>query len=71
MKIDLMDMQEYIARYRDEVTRIESEIDEHIEDYWQAEKEKDIVIELFILEKMKENGLMIEEDNEDDEFIDF
>lgn len=72
MKIDLMVAQEYIAKYRDEVTEIENAVDELIEDYYLAEEEKDIRVEAFIISKMKEDGLEFElEDDEDDEFIDF
>ncbi|XTR36477.1 hypothetical protein ACQQ2T_07885 [Paraclostridium tenue] len=71
MKIDLIVTQEYIAKYRDEITEIENDVDKLIEDYYSAEEEKDIRVEAFILSKMKEDGIEFEEDNEDDEFIDF
>lgn len=70
MKIDLIVAQEYISKFRDEVTEIENTVDELIEDYYSAEEEKDIRVEAFILSKMKEDGIELE-DNEDDEFIDF
>lgn len=70
MKIDLIVAQEYISKFRDEVTEIENAVDELIEDYYSAEEEKDIRVEAFILSKMKEDGIELE-DNEDDEFIDF
>lgn len=72
MKIDLILTQEYISKFRDEVTEIENAVDELIEDYYLAEEEKDIRVEDFIISKMKEDGLEFElEDDEDDEFIDF
>ncbi|WP_290060232.1 hypothetical protein [Paraclostridium bifermentans] len=71
MKIDLMVAQEYIAKYRDEVTEIENAVDDLIEDYYLAEEEKDIRVEAFIISKMKEDGLEFELEDEDDEFIDF
>lgn len=71
MKIDLMVVQEYISKFRDEVTEIENAIDELIEDYYLAEEEKDIRVEAFIISKMKEDGLEVELEDEDDEFIDF
>ncbi|MCU9811203.1 hypothetical protein [Paraclostridium sp. AKS81] len=72
MKIDLILTQEYISKFRDEVTEIENAVDELIEDYYLAEEEKDIRVEAFIISKMKEDGLEFElEDDEDDEFIDF
>lgn len=71
MKIDLILAQEYIAKYRDEVTEIENAVDELIEDYYLAEEEKDIRVEAFIISKMKEDGLEFELEDEDDEFIDF
>ncbi|MBX9179356.1 hypothetical protein HCG68_00095 [Paeniclostridium sordellii] len=70
MKIDLIVAQEYISKFRDEITEIENAVDELIEDYYSAEEEKDIRVETFILSKMKEDGIELE-DNEDDEFIDF
>lgn len=70
MKVDVMDMQYYIEKYRDQITRIENEIDEMKLDYWSSEELKDELVENFILSKMKENGIEVE-DNEDDEFIDF
>ncbi|CEK33565.1 MAG: hypothetical protein ACLTUN_07390 [Paraclostridium sordellii] len=70
MKIDLIVAQEYISKFRDEITEIENDVDELIEDYYSAEEEKDIRVESFILSKMKEDGIELE-DNEDDEFIDF
>ncbi|QYE96681.1 hypothetical protein [Paraclostridium sordellii] len=70
MKIDLIVAQEYIAKFRDEITEIENAVDELIEDYYSAEEEKDIRVEAFILSKMKEDGIELE-DNEDDEYIDF
>lgn len=70
MKIDLIVAQEYISKFRDEITEIENAVDELIEDYYSAEEEKDIRVEAFILSKMKEDGIELE-DNEDDEFIDF
>ncbi|MBC6003383.1 hypothetical protein H8891_06185 [Paeniclostridium sp. NSJ-45] len=71
MKIDLMVAQEYIAKYRDELTRIENEIDELCLDYYEGEELKDQKVEEFILSKIKEDGIEFEEDNEYDEFIDF
>lgn len=71
MKIDLMVAQEYISKFRDEVTEIENAVDELIEDYYLAEEEKDIRVEAFIISKMKEDGLEFELEDEDDEFIDF
>lgn len=71
MKIDLILAQEYIAKYRDEVTEIENAVDDLIEDYYLAEEEKDIRVESFIISKMKEDGLEFELEDEDDEFIDF
>ncbi|WP_338659716.1 hypothetical protein QJR30_07550 [Paraclostridium sordellii] len=70
MKIDLILAQEYISKFRDEITEIENAVDELIEDYYSAEEEKDIRVEAFILSKMKEDGIELE-DNEDDEYIDF
>lgn len=70
MKIDLIVAQEYISKFRDEINEIENAVDELIEDYYSAEEEKDIRVEAFILSKMKEDGIELE-DNEDDEFIDF
>lgn len=71
MKIDLMVAQEYISKFRDEVTEIENAVDDLIEDYYLAEEEKDIRVESFIISKMKEDGLEFELEDEDDEFIDF
>lgn len=71
MKIDLMVAQEYIAKYRDEVTEIENAVDDLIKDYYLAEEEKDIRVDAFIISKMKEDGLEFELEDEDDEFIDF
>lgn len=70
MKIDLIVAQEYISKFRDEITEIENAVEELIEDYYSAEEEKDIRVEAFILSKMKEDGIELE-DNENDEFIDF
>ena len=70
MKIDLIVAQEYISKFRDEINEIENAVDELIEDYYSAEEEKDIRVEAFILSKMKEDGIELE-DNEDDEYIDF
>lgn len=66
MKIDLMVDQEYISKFRDEVTEIENAVDELIEDYYLGEEEKDIRVEAFIISKMKEDGLEFELEDEDD-----
>lgn len=71
MKIDLILTQEYISKFRDEVTEIENAVDELIEDYYLAEEEKDIRVEAFIISKMKEDGLEFELEDDEDEFIDF
>ncbi|KKX99832.1 MULTISPECIES: hypothetical protein [Paraclostridium] len=71
MKIDLILAQEYISKFRDEVTEIENAVDELIEDYYLAEEEKDIRVEAFIISKMKEDGLEFELEDDEDEFIDF
>ncbi len=70
MKIDLMVAQEYISKFRDQVTEIENAVDENGFSFWEGEEEKDKKVEEFILSKTKEDGIELE-DNEDDEFIDF
>ena len=48
MKIDLMVAQEYISKFRDQVTEIENAVDENGFSFWEGEEEKDKKVEEFI-----------------------